>query len=258
LAADGDAGAFQFDDADWQQAPPQPPPPRAKPAISKEQLQRLSVAGGVQAIANKAAASSGRSVTTAEVRAIPEATLMALFGQTRTALITLTIETNKDSVKDYLRIKELADKARKGGTGVPDSFCQDLVFYHFQQDHGALLRRTPLPVEKVELWMYGFGRWAVRKASDDTNSADFICIRDTASKSLAELDEAWRCISSNPGYTIRVATRRNATDLLYKFSAFRTNHVRKIVKIGLGMPQLAAMHDDFRTILPPTSSWTPH
>ena len=124
-----------------------------------------------------------------------------------------------------------------------------LVFYHFQQDHGALLRRTPLPVDKVEIWMYGFGRWAVRKASDDTNSADFICIRDTAAKTLAELDEAWRCIASNPGYTIRVATRRNATDLISKFSAFRTNHVRKIVQIGLGMPQLVAMHDDFRTIL---------
>ena len=249
LAAEGDTGAFQFDDSDWQTGPPPPLPPRAKPGATKEQIQRISVAGGVTAIGHKTAPGSGRGATAAQIRAIPEASLMALFGQTRTSLITLAVETNKDSVKDYLRLKELADKARKGGTGVPDSFCQDLVFYHFQQDHGALLRRTPLPVEKIELWMYGFGRWAVRKASDDTNSADFNFIRDTASKSLAELDEAWRCIASNPGYTMRVATRRNATDLICKFSAFRTNHVRKIVKIGLGISELASMHDDFRTIL---------
>ena len=101
----------------------------------------------------------GKDAVSAEaIRGLPEESIMTLFGQTRTSLITLAIETSKDGMKEYTRLRDVAEKARKSGTGVPGSFCPELVFYHFQQDHGAILRRTPLPVAKVETWLYGFGR----------------------------------------------------------------------------------------------------
>ena len=189
------------------------------------------------------------AVSSEAIKALPEESILTLFGQTRTSLITLAIETSKDGMKEYTRLRDVAEKARRSGTGVPGSFCPELVFYHFQQDHGAILRRTPLPVAKVETWLYGFGRWAVRAAHDDTRTSDFNFIRDTATKTLADLDEAQRHIAASPGYTIRAAIKRAAVDLINKFSLFRTMHVRKLVENGLTVPQIAYMHDDFRTIL---------
>jgi hypothetical protein len=149
----------------------------------------------------------------------------------------------------YKSRKSALDICAKSGTAVPGDVSRDLVFYHFQQDHASILRTAPLQVALVEQWMHGFARWAVRDREDQTLTAEFDYITGRATEILAALDVLERVLlSGGPAY-LRAGTRTDATDLVARFSAFRTSHVRTLVHEGLRHDMLAPIHDDFRAIL---------
>jgi len=218
--------------------------------LSQEQLLQLGAAGGVAALTQRMTQTSrGTSISHQQMRAVPEASILALFGQTRTALLRLPVDVTEEGLRSYKARRTALDMCAKNGTAIPDDVSRDLVFFHFQQDHSSIIRTAPLPVALIEQWMHGFGRWAVRDRGDETSSADFDYITTEATRILAELVAVERSLRSGEGGYLRPGTRRAATDLVVKFSVFRTAHVRKLVNIGLKHASLGSVHDDFRTIL---------
>ena len=103
--------SFSFDD-EWNAVETGARPLPSRADLSLEQIQRIGAAGGVAALAAKAAVGNVRSFSTKDIRAVPEvskpcveAALMTLFGKQRTvtALLTLTVKISREQLKDYLK-----------------------------------------------------------------------------------------------------------------------------------------------------------
>jgi hypothetical protein len=211
---------------------------------------QLGSAGGVGALIQRSAHSARTgTVSHKTIRAVPECSIVALFGQPRTALIRLSADVSEEGLKSYKIRRSALDICARNGTAVPDDVSRDLVFFHFQQDHASILRMTPLPTALVEQWMHGFGRWAVRDRGDRTLSSDFSYITGEASRILGELDVLDRALRAGQTAHLRTGTRRAAADLFSKFSTFRTDHVRDLVTSSLKFALLRPFYEDFRTIL---------
>ena len=101
--------SFSFDD-EWNAVETGARPLPSRADLSLEQIQRIGAAGGVAALAAKAAVGNVRSFSTKDIRAVPEvskpcveAALMTLFRKQRTALLTLTVKISRDKLQDYLK-----------------------------------------------------------------------------------------------------------------------------------------------------------
>ena len=240
-----------FADADLEEPAPRYQAP-ANPArrLTREQILALGAAGGVAALALRASRGlRSLAVDISRIKAVPEQSITALFGTSRAILLRLSADVSDEGLKSYKARRAALDICAKSGTAVPDDVSRELVFYHFQQDHAAILRAAPLNAVLVEPWMHGFARWAVRDRGDETQSPEFTYMTQRASEVLEELDALDRALSAESGGHLRAGTRTGATDLIMRFSTFRTEHVRKLVKHGLQQPALADLHDDFSAIL---------
>ena len=247
----GDEFDYELGDDDWEPGPAgMAVHAVSMRPLSREQLLKLGAAGGVAALKQRVAHTSrGASISHQQIRAVPETSILALFGQSRTALLRLSVDVSADGLRSYKYRRVALDICVENGTAIPDDVSRALVFFQFQQDHSSIIRTAPMPVALVAQWMHGFGRWAVRDRGDETISAEFDYITKEATRILAELVAVERSLQSKGGIYLRAGTRKAATDLVIKFSAFRTAHVRKLVDVGLGHAMLGPLHEDFRTIL---------
>ena len=213
----------------WHSGRKRPAPYDIGKAFTVAQVQRIGAAGGISAISVRGQDRALRDAPTPkELRSIPDTVVIALFGTARAAVMRLTASSD-DAVKGFAKSRACALLMERDGYHVPEDFYKRPVFFHFQLDHFAMLRRSPMDLHKVEEWFYGFARWAVQEQHDETHHADFAHICNRASELNAALVETEAALAAHPGTAFRATVRTDGDRLITQFSAYRTKHVRRAV-----------------------------
>jgi hypothetical protein len=166
--------------------------------------QRFAALGGVaSAIATAASAKSSASFNPEEALDVSEDAILALFGQTRTAILRMAgLPLQKECEKDWKMRCAQAKEYEKQGRKVPSGFITPQWFFTFQYSCNLLLAAAPLKVHDIEQWAWMFARWAIADASDMCKDSEFTQILTKADVISVQIQEFLRAMTGSGGPTI--------------------------------------------------------
>jgi len=184
----------------------------------------------------------------AELLAIQENTIIALFGPVRAAHLRAPVANTDHELATFSRRNKAMTTLSARGRHAPVDFAPDIIFYTFQQDHHVMLRSPALTERKLEDWAHGFGRWSIPQADDPCNGSDFQNMLAMANTCEEKLVAALRMLIAHPGSPIRPSLRKEINNLMVRFSEFRHSQTERMVEVGLSIAALSPMHEHFRLI----------
>ena len=219
-------------------------------AMPMSTVNRIGAAGGIVSLAEKGQRRlQGRAPSTAELRKVPEAAIITLFGSARTGVIRIDNSISVTAITEFTKRRTASRLLAADGSAVPTSFSKRPVFFHFQLDHFELLHASPLDLTKAEEWFYGFSRWATHDPCDISKGSEFAHLLHRTEILLQACVAAEAQLAAAPGSSLKAALRTDAEQLILAFSNVRTRHVTDLVVAARPLTLTAAYRPHFEVIL---------
>ena len=217
-------------------------------SISRAELDQLMASGGALSRARTLSGAVLQPVEEQDLFNVPPDAVGSLFGSSRMGILRVAGTLSDTALKTFRTRTAAFRLARSLGQTVPEDFLGALVVFHFQRTQGRVLRTAPFSQRVAEEWAFGYARWAIPCAADETQAGDFQLIRsafDSLERDLRQVTELSRI---TPGIALPQSTRNAADALIARFSEFRCRHVTKAVEAGLANAQLASFHESYRLL----------
>ena len=134
------------------------------------------------------------------------------------------------------------------GQSVPDDFRHIFLFWTFQYERYALLRKLPMSIGELAHWAWICGRWAVKKATDMSSGGDFRDVLATADALALRLAALSTDAGLRLGVPVPSMLSNEFANLMLRFATIRSQYVRVLHAGGLLRKELRNLHADYTKI----------
>jgi len=215
--------------------------------ISERELQKLIAAGGAGA-PNAGGATRPDPVTSLALSAITEQAVFSLLGSVRGRLLKLDATAARSELRDMKQTNAIYDQLRKQGTAIPESICNTLNFFTFQNDPWRLLKQAPFSMRRLREWAHGAARWQIPALDDDSQKGEFTHLVAEFGKIAVQLTAALATTTRVPGSVLRPTLREKTDLLIVRFCDWRHRHLSAMVARALGDARLTGFHEHYRAL----------